>query len=105
TIGSGQHYISELAIHCLILLPVTCPEYGTRMRYVTQRPQPFIRESVVITFFFLLREPNAAQCVMRIRRRHADAIFAVDGLAISIATAMCHPRSVAGIQYRLQCRH
>src|SRR6202158_3987260 len=61
-----QEGVSKLAIHRLILLPVARPKNRTRVRDVTERPQPLIGEAGVTSFLFFFREPDAAQRISRL---------------------------------------
>jgi hypothetical protein len=75
------------------------------MSNVTQWPKAFVGEAVVIAFFFLLGEPDPAQCVPWFFGRNREAVMPVNGLTIGVATTMCYPCSVTSAKYRLQRRH
>src|ERR1700676_1678443 len=72
-----QQSISEFAIDRLILLPVSSAKNGAGMRDMAERPKSFIREAVIVAFFLFLREPDAAQSVSRIVRRHGQPVMPV----------------------------
>ncbi len=68
--------LREALVHVHVLLPVAGTEDGPHMRDVTERPQAFVGESVVIPALLFLGEPDATQRVRRIVGRHVDAILA-----------------------------
>src|ERR1700694_4439996 len=72
---------------------------------MAQRPKPFIGEAEIETFLFLFTEPDAAQTVLRVIRRHAQPASIVGGLAVGIAGALRDPGSIAGPQHRLERRY
>src|SRR5919204_4992657 len=75
------------------------------MHHVTQRPEAFVRETIVIALLFALREPHAPQGIAGIILRHAETAVRVAGLAIAIGTAVSHPHAAAGAHPRLDGRH
>jgi hypothetical protein len=88
-------------VHFDVLLPVAGAEHGPHVRDVTQRPQPFVREAVVIAALLLLGEPDAAQRVRGLAGRHLDVVVPIDGLLVRGAVAMRDPRAGAGAHDRL----
>src|SRR5438093_1195195 len=62
---------------------------------MAQRPQPLVRESIVISGLLFGRQPHAAQLVGRLLRRHGHAGMLVHHLAIGGAATVCNPRARA----------
>ena len=56
--------IGELTVDGLILFPIVGSKDRTRVRDMTERPDSFIGEAVVISFLFFLGEPNSPQRVL-----------------------------------------
>src|SRR2546422_2708135 len=71
---------------------------------MAQRPQPLVRESIVVSGLLLRRQPHAAQLIGRLLRRHRHAGMLVHHLPIGGATAVCNPRARAGAHDRLHGR-
>ena len=94
--------LGELAVHRLVLRPVLRAEYRPRVRDVTQRPQAFVGEAVVVAALFLLGQPDAAQQIGVLSRRHVNVIARVDGLAIGRAAAVRDPDAGARAHHRLE---
>src|ERR1700723_2887867 len=90
-----DHDFREFFIYALILQPVIGTEKRARVRDVAERPEPFVRETVIVAVFFFLGQPDASQRVVRIVRRHANVVVLVDSILISVARAMCDPCAVA----------
>src|ERR1700733_5702076 len=93
--------IGKTRIHFVVVFPVRRAKDGTCMCHVTEWPQTLVGKAVVISLFFFLAEPNAAQCVSRIVRRHLQPVVAVYGFRVGIAASLGHPCPVAGAKYRL----
>src|SRR5712691_2967783 len=60
-----QNGIGKPPVDSLVLQPILGTKDGTRMRNVRERPQSFVRKTLVIAFVFLIAEPYAAQRVTR----------------------------------------
>ena len=71
---------------------------------MAERPQPLVREAVVVALLLLLREPNAAQLVGRIVGRDLNAIVPVDDFTISRTAPVRDPRARTGAHDRLEGR-
>src|SRR5439155_18892696 len=77
------------------MLPVGKPKNRPRVRNMAKRPEAFVGETVVIAFLFLFCKPDSTQGVPRFLGRNPQAVMRIDRLAVSIAAAVSHPRSVA----------
>src|SRR5579872_6501529 len=84
----------ELFVGRPVLLPVGFAKDRARMSDVAQRPEAFVGESKVISVLLLSGEPDPAECVLRMIRRHPQTIVLVYGFAVSIACTVCDPCAV-----------
>ena len=100
-----QYRICEPAVGPFIVLPVGATKHRARVRNMTERPQPFVGKTVVVTFFFFLAQPHATQGVARIVGRNSQPIVLVHGLAVCVPASVCHPGSITSAQDGLQRRH
>ena len=103
-LGLAGDGLSVTRIDALIFVPIAFAEVRPHEGHVTERPQAFIGEAVIIAILLLLAQPDAAQHIARICRRHADAIEAIDGLLVGAAAAMGDPGAAAGAHDRLDRR-
>src|SRR5215471_14859768 len=69
---------------------------------MAERPQTFIRESIIVAFLFFLGEPYTPQRVLWVIGGDRQAIVLVYGFTVGIATAVRNPRAVTGPKDRLQ---
>src|SRR5213080_1737728 len=85
---------------------VARPEDRAYVRDVAERPDPFVREAVVVAGFFVRRKPHPAELILRIirRRRHGQAVVRVDDFAVRVPAAVGDPGAGAGAHNRLECR-
>ena len=90
--------VREAAVHRVIVFPILLAEQRAGVCDVAQRPQTFIRESEVESFFFFLAQPHAAQRVFRLIGRHLNAVVLVDGLPVGRAGPLRDPGPMAGSQ-------
>jgi hypothetical protein len=97
--------VGELLIDLLVVRPVIGAEHRPCVRVVAQRPQPLVRKSEVVAALLLAREPDPAQRIGFLARRHAQPAVRVGGLAIGGAAAVRDPDARAGTHHRLQRRH
>src|SRR5438309_1294238 len=88
--------IGKLAIDFTVCFPILSAKDGARVRDVAEWPEPFVGEAIVVAFFFLLGEPDAAKSVLRLFRRHTQAIVGIHGVMIRVTRAMRNPGSMAG---------
>src|SRR3974377_1704482 len=58
-----QYCLSELEVDCLVLFPIGRPEDRTSVGNVTEGPESFVRESIVIAGFLFFAQPYPAQSV------------------------------------------
>ncbi len=99
-----DHGFGELPVRFAIARPVGLAEQGPRVRDVAERPHALVGEAVVVAFFFLGRQPDAAQRVLGVVGRHAEAIPVVDPLAVGVAGTVRDPRARARPQHGLERR-
>ena len=71
-----EHGVGELRVDARVLLPVGRVEDRPRVSDVTERPQRAVREAVVVALLFFMGQPDAAQRVGRLVRRHARGVRA-----------------------------
>src|SRR5580704_6930130 len=83
-----EHRAGEFAVDLLIGLPIFDAEDGAGVGDVAERPDAFVRESVVVAFFFLASQPDAAQRVLGLGGRDAQAVMLVDRFMIGVASAV-----------------
>ena len=100
-----EHGIGEMFVDGTIGFPVAGAEDGACVGDVAQGPQAFVGEAEVKPLLFFLGEPNAAQRVLVMFRRHANASGLVDGFAVGIAGGLGDPGSFAGAQDRFERGH
>src|SRR6266567_8517328 len=72
-----EQSVRKLPVHFLIMLPIAGPEKGTRVRDMTEGPEPLISKSVVIALLLFLGEPDSPQRVMRIIRGNQQSVVHV----------------------------
>src|SRR5256885_13522206 len=87
----GKHRTRKTLIDGLVALPVRFAEHRAHVRYVAQRPQTFVGESVVIPLLLLGGEPKSAQRVLVAAGWYANAVECIDGLGVGTAAAVCDP--------------
>ena len=71
---------------------------------VAQRPEALVGKAVVVAGLLLRRQPDAAELVGGLLRRHGDAVVPVHHLAVGRAAAVGDPGAGAGAHDRLQRR-
>src|SRR3981081_2583344 len=64
--------VGELSVDCLIMIPVVGPKNGAGMSDMAEWPESLVGKSVVIPLLLFLGEPDAAQGILRIFRRHTE---------------------------------
>jgi len=80
-----QDRVGKPPVDFLILQPVFRPENRPRMRDVAERPQPFVRKSLVVAFIFFIAEPHAAQRVTRMIRRDSQPVVRINNFAVRVS--------------------
>ncbi len=86
-----EHRIRELTIDRLIVRPVLGPEDRARVGDVAERPEALVREAVVVAALFLPGQPDAAQRVAGMIRRHTQPARLIHDDAIGAAGALRDP--------------
>jgi ferredoxin len=86
------------------VVPIRFPERRAHEDDVTQWPQPFVREAVVVAVLLLVAEPEAPQGVARRRRRDSNAVAQIDDVAVRASAAVCDPCAAACPHDRLDRR-
>ena len=97
--------IGEALVDRHVLLPVLLAEGRAHEGDMAQRPEPFVRKSIVVALLLLLAQPDASQRVGRVVRRDADVIALIDRLPIGRTAAMGDPRAAARAHDRFEGRH
>jgi len=100
--GLRHDGIGEPGIHRPVALPIALAEDRPHVGDVTQRPEAFVGEAVVVACLVLLGEPDPPQGVRRTAERDREAIAAVDRLAVRRAAAAGDPGSGARAHHRLE---
>src|SRR5438094_3081214 len=80
-----QNDIRKPPVDSLILHPVLRTKDGTRMRNVRERPQSFIRKTLVVALVFFVGEPHAPQGITRMIGRNTQMIANIHHFAVSVA--------------------
>ena len=93
-----QHGLREFFVDALVVLPIGGAETRTRVGDVAERPNAFVGEAEVVAVFLFLGEPDAAQRVMRMVGRDAQAVVLVHGFAVGVGGAVGDPRAVASVE-------
>ncbi len=101
----GHHRVREALVDGLVGLPVRLAEYRPHVGHVAQRPQALVGEAEVVALLLLGGQPQAAQLVVVVARRHCHAIVGVHHVAIGVAAAMGDPGAGAGAHDRLHGGH
>ena len=96
-----EHGIGKFAVHLLVIFPVLGTKDRPRVRDMAKRPKPFIGKAEVVAVFLFLIEPHAPERILRLGRRHAQAIVLVHGFPIGIAAGLGDPGAIASAQNRL----
>jgi hypothetical protein len=92
----------EEVVHLLVRCPVGGVERRAVVDLVAERPQAAVGEPVVVAVLLLRREPDAAEGVGRVVRRHADPAAGVGREPVGAAGAVRHPRPAAGPHHRVE---
>ena len=90
-----QQGVGELLVHLPVMGPVLQAEVGAGVGDVAERPQPLVREPVIVAVLFLLGQPYPLQGVGRFPGRHAELVVAVDRFTVRIAASVRDPEAVA----------
>ncbi len=85
----------ELLVDRAVLRPVLRPEERTVVHDVAERPQPLVREAVVVARLLFGGEPDPLQGEARVVRRHPQATARVRGLSVRVAAGLRHPHPSA----------
>lgn len=93
-----EHGVGEALVGANVLLPIAGTEDGAFVSEVTEWPQSFVGENVVIPLFLFLGDPDAFECVAGIFGGNGDATCGVRGLAIGIARTMSDSEATSGTQ-------
>jgi hypothetical protein len=79
-----QQHSGEFPIHRLVVFPVLGAKNGPRVRDVAERPDSLVGEAEIEPLLFLFTEPDAAERVLGMIRRDAEAGFLFGGGASRI---------------------
>ena len=97
--------VGELLVHGLVGFPVRGPEQRPGEGDMAERPQAVIGEAEIVALLLLLAQPDPAQRVGGIARRHLHVVVLVDRHLVGRAAAMRDPGAGAGAGHRLQRRN
>ena len=98
------HRLGEFPVDLLIVSPVVGAKDGPGVGQMAQRPQPLVREAVVVPSFFLLGKPDTAQRVGLGARWYANVATRIHRLAVGRAAAVGDPHAGTSTHYRLDRR-
>ena len=87
------HGVGKAPVHDLICVEVLRAEDRLYVGPMAQRPQPFVREPVVVPSLFTIVEPHPSEAVQRIGGRHVQPVPPIDDDSVGGAGTMCHPYS------------
>src|SRR5881396_3180442 len=100
-----EQRLGKRAVRREVVGPVVGPEHGPRVHDVAERPEPLVREPVVVAVLLLLRQPHPAQRVARVVLRHAEPPARVRGLPVGIAAPVSDPHAAARAHHRIHRGH
>ena len=101
----GHHRVGKALVDGAVGFPVGFAEHRSHMGDMAQRPHALVGEAVVVALLLFGGQPDAAQPVVVLPRRHAHAVCAVHHLAVGAAAAVGHPGAGAGAHHRFHRRH
>src|SRR5437764_13952475 len=90
--------VCEFDIGLAVVVPIGSSKQRSSVRNVAERPEAFIRKTVVVAFLFFFRQPDTAQHVLGLLWRNRQSIIGVTRFLISITTAVCDPSSFTSSQ-------
>src|SRR5690242_21714567 len=88
-----QHCQGEPLVNILILLPIGGSKDGTHVSEMTQGPDAFIGESVVVAILFLGCYPDPPEVERRMLRGNPDVAAGIDDLAVRCSTPVGDPHT------------
>src|SRR5690606_390728 len=97
-----QHRVREATIDRVVALPVAVARARQRGPQVAERPEKLVRVPVVVVVEVLLVQPEPAQGIARLLRRHAYAALLVDDLGIRLPAAPRDPGPANRLEQRIQ---
>ena len=83
-----QYHVGENPVDLSIAFPVALAESGPVERNMAQRPKPFVRQPVIVFFLQLFAQPDAAQSIGRMLRRHFEPAALIGDFAVGVAAAV-----------------
>src|SRR5262249_40558206 len=69
--------VGESLVHSFILLPVFGSKDRASMRQVTERPEAFVREAVVVAVFLGFRQPHTSNHIRFFSGRDSNAALGI----------------------------
>ncbi len=90
-----ENGVGKLTIDAAVMFPVGGVETRGSAGDVAQRPQRVVGEAVVIALLLLARQPDAAERISRVLRRHCGAAVFVAGFTVAVAAAVGDPNAAA----------
>src|SRR3989338_38187 len=98
----GEECGREFAVDCTVLDPVFLSENRSSVSIVTEGPECFVGEAVVVSLHFFLSQPKAPQRIVRLVWRHHELAFLVGSFSISTTTAVRQPHATRCLHDRLK---
>jgi hypothetical protein len=92
--------IGEPRVDGAVRVEVGRPKDWSHVCPVAQRPECFIRKSVVIALPLMCVEPDTPEPVLRTGGWHVQSVPPIDDSAIGGSGTVCHPYSGAGLDER-----
>ena len=100
----GHHRVGKALVDGAVGFPVGFSEHRSHMSDMAERPHALVGEAVVVALLLFRGQPDAAQPVVIVPRRHAHPVGAVHDVPVGTAAAVCHPGARAGPHDRLHGR-
>jgi hypothetical protein len=100
-----DHGVCEFPVDCLVLSPVVRTKGRACVSNMAKRPEPLVRQSLVVTFLFFIRQPDAAERVAWMLRGDTHAILLVGDGPVRISRPVGDPRAFARQQDGLHRRY
>jgi hypothetical protein len=103
--GFFAHRRREPAVGVPVHLEVAGPEDGLDVHLMTERPESFIGEAVVVPLMLVLGQPDVAEPIPGRGGGDPEAVSRVNDGCIGAPGAMRHPRSGVPFDEGFESRH
>ncbi len=91
SVSSADDCRGKPRVDALVRRPILAAKSRPDVDGMRERPHTLVREAVVVTTFFLGREPDPSQRVRRLVRRNDDPVVRVDHVRVGVTPAVCDP--------------